>query len=94
MKQFKGTEKQVKWAQDIVNSCIDLLDQRIAKASEKDDPKWRKLYRYDIYTEIKKMLLEYVDHFEYASQIIDQRRKLSCETIERIAWEMENKKRG
>ena len=80
MKKLKGTEKQIKWAKDIMNNAIHNLQINIDRWENSDN---RDFYKYYIqaYKECKKSLEDCFDKAEYAKQIIDNRDQFTTEKV-------------
>lgn len=89
MKELKGTEKQIKWADDIRTSAINHCDINIkfAKENLEKNPNVE-IYKDNIefYTMAKNQLVEMFDKIEDAGEIINRREFF---TADRINWVVE-----
>lgn len=101
MKELKGTPKQVKWAQDIINAAYQNIDGEIAlykkiiascDSETRPEGKTEIEVRVEVFTEMRKMLDEALALSDSAALIIDRRDVFSWNRIERIALAEVNKR--
>lgn len=103
MKELKGSEKQIAWAQDIINAAYSKIDnelktwKRIIDAAKSDEEahvegKSGIECRFEVFTEMRKMLDEALALTDSAALIIDKRDFFSPSKIERIALAEVNKR--
>lgn len=101
MKELKGTPKQVKWAQDIINEAYQNIDSEIAlykkiiascDSEARPEGKTEIEVRVEVFTEMRKMLDEALALSDSAALIIDRRDVFSWNRIERIALAEVNKR--
>lgn len=91
MRNLKGSEKQVAWAQDIINNAINTVNANIKLASESEQI--AALKGLNSWLEIKDMITRAFDSVDDAKTIIENRRKFDPSRILRIHSDMEFKKR-
>ncbi len=87
--QLQGSEKQVKWAEQIRKDAMDVIDRQI-KWYKEELPKrpYDKDYMqasFESYQEIKKAVIDTFSGTKEASKIIDSRNKFSPARIYDIA---------
>lgn len=95
---MKGTEKQIKWAEDIIESARGTIKaniENIKAQQEKYNCKWRQ-DELEAFELCGKSLEELLDKVTEASQVIDMRHKISSHAIIEMVHEyvnvMKNKK--
>lgn len=88
-----GSEKQVKWANDIISSALEMCDANIKLAEERIE-KWPNVSVYkqnlDVFTEIKATLEDAFSKATTAKEIIDKREYYSGDRILYVADKMLN----
>lgn len=104
MKELKGTEKQVKWAQDIIHDAYANIDSWIRtdkKAMEKlgcENPEeWEGSFfmtEITVFTELRKMLDDCLEGVDSAAAIIERRSMFDPSRIREIARVEVNKRRN
>ena len=87
---MKGTEKQIKWAEDIMNNALNTVNANIEHSKTSD----ALLTRLQVYEEIKKMLEESFSQVTEASQLINARDRFDPRRINNIAQQRENQIRA
>lgn len=94
---LKGSEKQVKWAEQIRNNAIDTINRNIDLANEKIKkyPSAQKIYQNQIESlqEIGKQLKEVLLKVSNASQIIEKRHIFDSSRILDEASKIEQRKK-
>nr|DAY85782.1 MAG TPA: hypothetical protein [Caudoviricetes sp.] len=94
---LKGSEKQVKWAEQIRNNAIDTINRNIDLANEriKKYPSAQKKYQNEIESlqEIGKQLKEVLLKVSNASQIIEKRHIFDSSRILDEASKIEQRKK-
>lgn len=94
---LKGSEKQVKWAEQIRNNAIDTINRNIDLANEriKKYPSAQKKYQNEIESlqEIGKQLKEVLLKVSNASQIIEKRHIFDSSRILDEASKVEQRKK-
>ena len=88
MKQLKGTEKQIAWAESIREESINTCDKNIELAKERIE-KYPGVASYErdlkAYEEIKSQVVSVFDKIEDAAYIIDNRKSLDSNRIVYLA---------
>ena len=89
---MKGTEKQIKWVQDIMNDAFNTIDANVDRM-EKQNPQ---LFRFEIqaYNECRKMIQKSFKECEDAKKIIENRDMFDPRRITSIAQQRANQLRG
>ncbi len=86
MKELKGTEKQVAWAEDIRKKAIDWIEGRIQQYKDRNRENDTLIFNKNI--EAGETMLEdmkeMLDKVEDASTIIGMRNKLAAESLQDI----------
>lgn len=76
MKQLIGTEKQVKWAEDIRNKWLEHLENQNFKriySIANEGTIFENIEKTD--DEVKEMIVDYINNLEKAADVIDLNRK-------------------
>ena len=89
---MKGSEKQIKWAEDIKSNAFNTIDANL-KRMEKENPG---LFRFEIqaYKECREMIEKTFTTCEDAKQIIENRDMFDPRRIISIASQRANQLRG
>lgn len=89
---MKGTEKQIKWAEDIMSDAFNTIDANVNRM-EKENPE---LFRFEIqaYKECREMIEKSFATCEEAKQIIENRGMFDPSRITQIAGQRANQLRG
>lgn len=77
---MKGTEKQIKWAEDIIAKARETLDRNIALIDRVDTIGARKDER-QCYVDCRESLEKMLEGVDDAAKIIDMRERLSSSSI-------------
>lgn len=88
---MKGTEKQIKWAEDIIKSAEAACNQiiRDAEAFERTgDATINRPVKTSVAQQLKAMVMDGLSKIENASEIIDKRGQLSYNTMLGMAIQM------
>lgn len=92
---MKGTEKQIKWAQDIKDKFFRTIDLNISFYQEQLD-KHPEVIEYqddiDIFVNIKEDMEKALSHVDDAAKIIEMREMLSADRILFVFNEIKYKK--
>lgn len=90
-----GSEKQVKWAQDIREEAINTVDDNIKLARERYEKYKMEIYKdaEEAYKEVKKQLIPALATYTKASDLIDRRDMFSSSRIIDLAQKIEEQLR-
>nr|DAF09711.1 MAG TPA: hypothetical protein [Caudoviricetes sp.] len=91
-KTLKGTEKQIKWAEDIIREARETIKNNIANIDKIDTIGIRAIER-QCYVECGESLEQMLSQIDDAATIIDMRDKLSSYSINQMVSREENRRR-
>lgn len=83
-REIKGSEKQVRWAQDIIDRSFDTLDRMDADVERYSFDPGLISWDAESVRDVKEWLAGQLDQIETASQIIDLQKRLHHDSIVKI----------
>ncbi len=91
---MKGSEKQIKWAEDIKKGAMDTLTNNLERMKNSGHEEYYKI-TIQVFEELKKELEECFEKVDDAKVIIENRNKFASDTILKMAsWREERIRRG
>ena len=89
---LKGTEKQIKWAEDIIREARETIKKNIANIDKVDTIGIRAIER-QCYVDCEASLEKMLSQIDDAATIIDMRNKLSSRSINQMVNAEANRRR-
>lgn len=91
---MKGSEKQIKWAEDIKRGAMDTLTNKLERMKNSKHKEYYKI-TIQVFEELKKELEECFEKVDDAKVIIENRAQFASDRILKMAsWREERIRRG